>query len=73
MTTQPLAILASSIRGHITAGDKALGKAEDQYKAAGLYLIEARDRIQAGETAEFPNFSCFCARACFVAKTAPTS
>src|SRR5690606_21347407 len=31
---------------HISAGDKAFGKAEEHYKAAGIHLIEARDRVK---------------------------
>ncbi len=32
--------------GHLAAGDKALDKAEEHYKAAGLYLLEAKERVR---------------------------
>jgi len=41
----PLDTLASTIKASITAGDRALDKAEQHYKAAGLYLVEARKRL----------------------------
>jgi hypothetical protein len=43
----PLGTLGSQIKAHIRAGDRAKEKAEQQYKAAGLYLIEARERVKA--------------------------
>jgi hypothetical protein len=41
----PLDTLAATIKASIAAGDKALDKAEQHYKSAGLYLVEARDRL----------------------------
>jgi len=42
----PLDTLAGTIKAHIAAGDKAQGKAEEHYKAAGIHLMEARDRVK---------------------------
>lgn len=42
----PLSTLAGTIKAHISAGDKAFGKAEEHYKAAGIHLMEARDRVK---------------------------
>jgi len=43
----PIDTLGSTIRAHIERGDAAADKAEQHYKAAGLHLIEARDRLKA--------------------------
>jgi hypothetical protein len=42
----PLDTLGSQIKAHITAGDKAIDKAEQHYKAAGIHLMEAHARIK---------------------------
>ncbi|MDR6955217.1 hypothetical protein J2X65_004596 [Ancylobacter sp. 3268] len=43
----PIDTLGAEIRARLEAGDKAIGKAEDHYLAAGLRLIEARQRVEA--------------------------
>jgi hypothetical protein len=43
----PLDTLGAEIRSRLEAGDKAIGKAEDHYLAAGLRLVEARQRVEA--------------------------
>lgn len=35
----PLDTLGGHIKAHITAGDRAAGKADEHYKAAGIALI----------------------------------
>ncbi|QAY95109.1 hypothetical protein CWB41_04675 [Methylovirgula ligni] len=40
--------LGTEIRSRLDLAEKALGKAEDHYKAAGLQLIEVKKRIAAG-------------------------
>jgi hypothetical protein len=42
----PLDQIGAQAKAHITAGDKAKEKAEQHYKAAGLYLIAARERVK---------------------------
>ncbi|CAH1649578.1 hypothetical protein [Chelatococcus asaccharovorans] len=42
----PLEALAGTIRAHISAGDKAIDKAEQHYKAAGIHLMEAKERVK---------------------------
>jgi hypothetical protein len=39
----PLETLANTIKACVMAGDRATDKAEQHYKAAGMYLIEARE------------------------------
>jgi len=41
----PIDTLGKEIKARIEAGDKAMGKAEDHYLAAGLQLAEARRRV----------------------------
>jgi hypothetical protein len=41
----PLATLSGLVKASLAAGDKAFDKAEQHFKAAGLYLIEARERL----------------------------
>lgn len=41
----PLDTLGGTIKAHITAGDKAVDKAADHYKAAGFHLIEAKEMV----------------------------
>lgn len=43
----PLDTLGAEIRARLEAGDKALGRAEDHYLAAGLQLVGARRRVEA--------------------------
>ncbi|MCB4771177.1 hypothetical protein LGR54_21435 [Ancylobacter sp. Lp-2] len=43
----PLDTLGAEIKARLEAGDKAIGKAEDHYLAAGLRLVEARQRVEA--------------------------
>jgi hypothetical protein len=51
----PLATLANTIKASIAAGDKAADKAEQHYKAAGLYLVEAK-RLNAKTSETWPTF-----------------
>lgn len=41
----PIDTLGKQIQAHVTKGDAAKDKAEQHYKAAGLHLAEAKDRI----------------------------
>ena len=41
----PLDTLGGTIKAHIAAGDKASDKAEEHYKAAGIHLAEAKERV----------------------------
>lgn len=41
----PLGTLCGLVKASLDAGDRALDKAEQHYKTAGLYLIEARKRL----------------------------
>lgn len=45
----PITQLGSTIKAHITTAEKYADKQEQHYKAAGLHLIEAKQRIEAGE------------------------
>lgn len=38
--------LGDQARAHISAGDKSIDKAEQQYKSAGIYLLHAKDRLK---------------------------
>lgn len=51
-----LETLGSTIQAHIAAGDKAVGKAEEHYKSAGLHLAEAKKRVAADNTLTWPKF-----------------
>lgn len=42
----PIPTLGAQIKAHVEAGDKAFDKAEQHYKAAGLHLIEAKQRLE---------------------------
>src|SRR5436309_14592646 len=52
----PLETLAGHIKAHVEKGDKATGKAEEHYKAAGIHLIEARKRVQETPGMTWPAF-----------------
>jgi hypothetical protein len=52
----PLSTLAGTIKAHIAAGDKSIGKAEEHYKAAGLHLMEAKDRVKRTANLTWPAF-----------------
>jgi hypothetical protein len=41
----PLGTLSGLVKASIAAGDKALDKAEQHYKSAGMYLLEAKKRL----------------------------
>jgi hypothetical protein len=41
----PLETLAATIKASMAAGDKALDKAEQHYKSAGMHLLEAKKRL----------------------------
>lgn len=66
---QPLEQLAGQVKGHNTVAEKYDQKAEENYKAAGIYLIEARERIRGGENKEFQTFSAFFVGGCRLEKT----
>lgn len=61
----PLDALAGTIKAHIAAGDKAIDKAEQHYKAAGIHLKEARDRAKE----EGIVFSAFLAGQCNIGRS----
>jgi hypothetical protein len=52
----PLDTLAATIKAHIAAGDKAVGKAEEHYIAAGVHLAEAKWRVKAEGKMTWPAF-----------------
>jgi hypothetical protein len=52
----PLSTLAGTIKAHIAAGDKAVGKAEEHYKAAGIHLLEAKERVKRTANLTWPAF-----------------
>lgn len=41
----PLDTLAATIKAHVAKGDASIEKAEQHYKAAGIHLMEAKERI----------------------------
>lgn len=45
----PITQLGSTIKAHLSTAEKYIGKSEGHYKAAGLHLVEAKQRIEAGE------------------------
>ncbi len=47
----PITQLGSTIKAHLMSADRHIAKSDEHYKAAGLHLIEAKDRIKAGEYA----------------------
>lgn len=48
MTTMllPIDTLGATVKAHIDRGDAAIEKAEQHYKAAGIHLIDARERLK---------------------------
>lgn len=52
----PLNTLAGTIKAHIAAGDKATSKAEEHYKAAGIHLKEAKERVKRTANLTWPAF-----------------
>src|SRR4051794_17060014 len=52
----PLDTLGGTIKAHIAAGDKATDKAEEHYKAAGLHLSEAKERVSRTKGLTWPAF-----------------
>lgn len=52
----PIETLGGTIRAHVTAGDKSAGKAEEHYKAAGIHLAEAKERIFKTKGVSWPIF-----------------
>jgi phage N-6-adenine-methyltransferase len=55
-TLLPLDTLGGTIKAHIAAGDKATGKAEEHYKAAGIHLSEAKERVAKIKGQTWPAF-----------------
>jgi hypothetical protein len=45
----PITQLGSTIKAHMSAGEKYEDKAEQHFKSAGMHLLEAKARIAAGE------------------------
>jgi hypothetical protein len=52
----PLSTLAGTIKAHIAAGDKAVGKADEHYTAAGIHLLEAKERVKRTANLTWPAF-----------------
>lgn len=52
----PIDTLGQEIKARIEAGDKAMGKAEDHYIAAGIQLAEAKDRLAQTREMAWPAF-----------------
>jgi hypothetical protein len=52
----PLDTLAGTIKAHISAGDKAIDKAEDHYKAAGIHLKDAKGIVKRTAGLTWPAF-----------------
>jgi hypothetical protein len=52
----PLDTLGGTIKAHIAAGDKATDKAEEHYKAAGIHLSEAKERVARTKNLTWPAY-----------------
>jgi hypothetical protein len=52
----PIDTLGATIKAHIAAGDKSIGKAEEHYKAAGIYLQDAKKRLAVSREMTWPAF-----------------
>jgi hypothetical protein len=52
----PLETLGGQIKAHIAKGDQAIGKAEEHYKAAGIHLKEAKERVMHTRGLTWPAF-----------------
>jgi hypothetical protein len=52
----PLDAIGREIKARVDAGDKAFARAEDQYRSAGLYLIQAKRRIEQTREMTWPDF-----------------
>lgn len=52
----PLDTLGGTIKAHIAAGDKASDKAAEHYKAAGIHLSEAKERVARTKGLTWPAF-----------------
>ncbi len=68
-TKTKLTVLAQSVVGRLTAAEKSQSKVDDHYLAIGLTLIEARARIDAGETLVFDSFTDFVEWGCYLGKS----
>jgi len=52
----PLDTLGATIRAHVTKGDASIEKAEQHYKAAGIHLMEAKERVKRTANLTWPAF-----------------
>ncbi|MBB6299423.1 hypothetical protein [Rhizobium leucaenae] len=52
----PLDTLGATIRAHVDKGDASIEKAEQHYKAAGIHLAEAKDRVKQTPGLTWPRF-----------------
>lgn len=52
----PLETLALTIKAHVQRGDASIEKAEQHYKAAGIHLMEAKERVMRRRDMTWPNF-----------------
>lgn len=52
----PLDTLGATIRAHVSKGDASIEKAEQHYKAAGIHLMEAKERVKRRADITWPLF-----------------
>jgi hypothetical protein len=52
----PLETLAATIKAHVARGDASIEKAEQHYKAAGIHLMEAKERVMRRKDITWPAF-----------------
>lgn len=52
----PLDTLGATIRAHVSKGDASIEKAEQHYKAAGIHLMEAKERVKRTANLTWPAF-----------------
>src|SRR5262245_3899171 len=64
-----LEALGAQVRGHIIAGDRAKGKANDHYLAAGLSLVEGKRRIRESSPSERITWPTWLATYCHLKKS----
>lgn len=70
LSTTSLEQLGASAHGHYKAGEKAQDRAEQQMLAAGLYLKEAKDRLDLRKNPNAPmNFAQFLLHHCPIGKS----
>lgn len=70
LSATPLEQLGASAHGHYKAGEKAQDRAEQQMLAAGLYLKEAKERLDLRKNPNAPmNFAQFLLHHCPIGKS----